>query len=205
MIAKRLLLVLIVLVALVAGCGTAAAEMERLNDSTLVYYDDSFVAIYTITSMNLARTEADVLIIFTESELFGSEAEFKDLFPEVRMNFVEDLTKDAEGMDMIVNKFKGFGAVNGQGYFGEWTPRVGYSYYPLTASEMDVGVASPTPTKTPTPRPTRSPIPTKTATPVKTPTYLPTQVFDIQEPSQRAVPDFGIQDPSQRDAFNIFS
>ena len=110
-----------VMILLAACIPSVIAAQDEILDPALITYTDSIVIVTIITDLEAA--EAEALFIFTDNSLFTSEEVFKLMFTiSVNAYDIGEIT---------FTRIKGFGTVNGAGFFGEWTPDGGFTYYPL--------------------------------------------------------------------------
>ena len=110
--------VCIVVVILLSVCGVAAEDFDDeyyFLSTSFISYQDQFVSVVNF----LPGGERECIVIMMRNEFFISEDLFKTFFKTAASKIGGD----------TCSKIKAYGLVNGEGYFGEWTPARGYRYY----------------------------------------------------------------------------
>ena len=128
MMTKRVLCLFIVfLLLLLAGPQhVVAVDADgMIYDPTLVIFRDIMVI---LNEVDLETQEGTITIIFTDNSAFFSTTMFQAFFEIMAEVYINSGVID----DIEIAKIVGFGTVNETGYFGEWSPKGGYKYYPLT-------------------------------------------------------------------------
>ena len=118
----KLFVIIMAMLLAIAACGVCiGVAVADYNDKyvlpavSFIDYNDTIVSVGTV----LTDGRAEFVVIFVTVDFFSEEL-FKFFFERVVSNV---------NGDDPVDKVKGYGLVNGEGYFGEWTPARGYRYY----------------------------------------------------------------------------
>jgi len=118
--------IFLVIFLLFANLSIAVADdvdIDKLIGRTTVVYFTDLVMLTTFDLTNPLE-EVEPIIIFPDSDALKSEMDFKIRFELGVMHL-------SDSDDFNFTRIKAFGVVNGDGYFGEWTPYGGYKYYYL--------------------------------------------------------------------------